>query len=1477
MKKGLLSLLTLTLLTLTLAVTTALAVPSNTPLATAVVPNSAVKAAVVDPATGITYLAGGFTFLGPYTGGGVPVDTSTGSAAATFPKVNGSIYAVTADGLGGWYIGGSFTTVNGVTRTRLAHINADGTLDSWAPSASATVYALVVSGSTVYAGGSFTTINGGTRNRLAAIGTDGTLGTWNPNANNTVKTIVVDGAMVYVGGSFTTIGGTSRPRLAAIGTDGTLGDWNPSTDGDVNAMIMTGSTFYIGGAFTTISSSNRVRLAAIGTDGTVGAWNYKADGAVNALAISGSTVYIGGAFGYITPNGLSATARNRLAAVDTSNGIIQSWNPNADGAVYALLLNGATLYAGGDFTTIGSTARSRLAAIGTDGTLGSWNPRAGGRVNTLAISGSTLYVGGVFNSVGGEVRNMLAAVASDGTLTTWNPNVGGSSPAVNTLALAGSTLYVGGTFTTVNGTGRNNLAAVGTDGALASWNPNAGNTVSALAVSGSTVYAGGTFTTMGGTTRNRLAAIGTDGTLASWDPNAGNAVNALAVSGSTVYAGGTFTTMGGTTRNRLAAIGTDGTLASWNPGANSTVNALTASGTTVYAGGTFTTIGGVSRTSVAAIGTDGTLAGWAPTVTGSGVYTLTMSGSTLYIGGYLTAVNGVTRNTMASVETDGTLNSWNPDGVASYTTSAIATNPSTGQVVAGGSFLTIGGAPRPYLALFNPLSATTTGLVAAPNPVTVGNSVTLTATVSPATATGTVTFKEGATTLGSGDLTGGSATYSTTSFTAGNHSLTASYGGDISNGGSTSSPYDLTVSNAAASVSVASSLNPSAYGQNVTFTATVSPNGLTGTVDFKDNGVAVAGCTGVTLSNDQAVCQISTLGIGNLPITAVYSGNGSYGLATGTLTGGQAVNKADQTITFGTVPDKSFGDADFTVSATGGASGNPVTFASQTASVCTTNGVTVQIVTIGTCIIRASQSGDSNYNAATAVDRSFTVNKATATCNVIGWSGTYDTAAHSASGSCTGIGGVPLTGLSPGSNFTNVPGGTANWSFTNANYADQSGSVNIAITRATPGCTVTPYNVTYDATPHIAAGSCTGIGGTSLAGLNLTGTTHVNAGTYGNDAWSFTDSTGNYNNANGTVNDVIAKAIPTATLNVTNSPVTYDGSPHAATVGISVSSVPGAVSAILTGGAASQTAVGAYPVTATFTPNDTANYSALTGLSAGNFIIVTPITANITVASTPAGRTITVDGTDYTAPRTFTWTIGSSHTVSTTSPQAGGPGTRYSFTSWSDSGSRSHSITVPATAATYTATFGTEYQLTTAANPAVSGYVLPPSGSWYAAGSTVIVSVTPNGGNAFTSWSGPVANANSSATTVAMTGPESITANLSGIPALTAKITNKVGAINSRLWTVTLTNSGTGTATNVTVTGVTITLGPGTTCTPVVKSSFPAPVADVAPGSPQGTTFTLDFTGCATTNKFNARINYSYRDSGAGTYSGVDNFYNMLR
>jgi Big-like domain-containing protein len=67
-------------------------------------------------------------------------------------------------------------------------------------------------------------------------------------------------------------------------------------------------------------------------------------------------------------------------------------------------------------------------------------------------------------------------------------------------------------------------------------------------------------------------------------------------------------------------------------------------------------------------------------------------------------------------------------------------------------------------------------------------------------------------------------------------------------------------------------------------------------VTFKDNGVAITGCSNRPLTAGQATCDTAALAPGNHPISADYSGDGNFAASTGTLSGGQVV-KPDVSVT----------------------------------------------------------------------------------------------------------------------------------------------------------------------------------------------------------------------------------------------------------------------------------------------------------------------------------------------------------------------------------------------------------------------------------------------------------------------------------------------------------------------------------------------------------------------------------------------------
>ena len=728
--------------------------------------NNAVNA-IADNGTTII-IGGDFTYVGPHTGHGVPLNATSGSPETPYPKVDGTVYAVIPDGSGGWYIGGAFTQVGTLNRNYIAHIRPDGTVDPvWNPSADDTVRALALSGTKLYVGGDFTSIVGTARNHLAALDGSGALTPWDPNAGfdgdpagATVNALLVSGTTVYAGGTFTSIGAQSsqptRNNIAAIDAtgDGNATSWNPNANNTVKALVLSGTTVYAGGDFTSIGSNTRNRLAAIDatSDGTPTSWNPDPDGAVNAMVLNGTKLYVGGSFLNFNFAGGTPVSKKRLARFTTTTGALDSFQRNTNDTVIALAVTGTNLYLGGEFTTVGSLPYKYIASIdlSTNDTR-TWNPNPEAPVFALAGSGTTIYAGGSFISVGGEERLRLAALNASGTLTSWNPKANGS---VDALAVRGTTVYAGGAFTKIGAQStqptRNRIAALNAmdTGNATSWDPNANERVFALAVDGTTVYAGGRFTIIGGTTRNRIAALNDTGNATSWDPgnlDTDGPVKALAVSldGKTVYAGGEFFNIGAQTpfpeRSYLAALDADsGNATPWNPVPDSSVYALVLKGSTLYVGGEFGYFGDQfqwQRSYIGALDVDtGNATAWDPSADAS-VTALAVSGQQVYAGGYFNSFSfdGVIteRPYLASLEIgSGEATSWAPN--ADNAVFAIVARQNT--LYVGGDFLSMGGEVRPHFAQF-PSGVTVSGRVSSGGAAVPGITINLTGAATKSTTT----------------------------------------------------------------------------------------------------------------------------------------------------------------------------------------------------------------------------------------------------------------------------------------------------------------------------------------------------------------------------------------------------------------------------------------------------------------------------------------------------------------------------------------------------------------------------------------------------------------------------------------------------------------------------------------------------------------------------------------------------------------------
>ncbi len=151
-----------------------------------------------------------------------------------------------------------------------------------------------------------------------------------------------------------------------------------------------------------------------------------------------------------------------------------------------------------------------------------------------------------------------------------------------------------------------------------------------------------------------------------------------------------------------------------------------------------------------------------------------------------------------------------------------------------------------------------------------------------------------------------------------------------------------------------------------------------GEADFSLSAASSSGLPISYFSSNTSVATVSgnivkIVGVGNTSITAKQSGSFFFNPATD-VQQSLTVNKANQTITFGTLTEKLINDASFALSGTS-SSGLPITYISSNSAVAILAGNIVAITGAGSTTIKAVQNGNENYNPAPSVERILIVNK----------------------------------------------------------------------------------------------------------------------------------------------------------------------------------------------------------------------------------------------------------------------------------------------------------------------------------------------------------------------------------------------------------------------------------------------------------------------------------------------------------------------
>ena len=558
------------------------------------------------------YMGGNFHYIGERSGELALVSPDTGVRDKSITELGGGgVFAIVADGSGGYYVGGDFRKTGSFTTRALAHLRADGTWDpAWRFQIQGAVYALAKDSSRLYVAGSFASINGQARRNFAAVDlATGALVAGTPSVSAMVRAMSISttNGRLFLGGDFDGEGGLlERIDLPAM----TVSSWNPGQpDGSVQSLLAYGSGLYVGGDFTHFGSVARNHVASIDqSTAVVRPYNPSPDQTVLAIQRLGSVLYLGGNFATV-----GGQPRSGVAAVDASTGALLPFRADAGGdsvLVRSFVATSSALYIGGWFQSMNGSERKFAAAVNpTSGALLPWNPHPSHQVSAMTMRGSGVLLGGLFISVNGSDRTNLAAIdLATGKATSWAPATGDELPDndfVTAMALRGSTLWVGGRFTTLNGQPRVNLGALSTSGSLLPFRADTNDVIYALAATSARLYVGGSFTTISGQSRNYLAAVDpSTGTALSWAPGFGSRVNALVVAGPRLYAGGFGSFLGAWDVNGVAQP---------VPSVDGPVYSLAYDGTDVYVGGQYQNAGGQPRTGLAATvpGTS-TVTSWDP-------------------------------------------------------------------------------------------------------------------------------------------------------------------------------------------------------------------------------------------------------------------------------------------------------------------------------------------------------------------------------------------------------------------------------------------------------------------------------------------------------------------------------------------------------------------------------------------------------------------------------------------------------------------------------------------------------------------------------------------------------------------------------------------------------------------------------------------------------------------------------------------------
>jgi uncharacterized delta-60 repeat protein len=671
------------------------------------------------------------------------------SGAENYFSTKGSIHSVALQSDGKIVVAGTFSAMNGVARTNIARLNADGTLDVGfnAEILQDNGYGGYLSGYPVCVAaqpdgkvlliGSFSLVNGVRRSNIARLNSDGTSDTGfecsvlrDPPPCWLYGVAVQNDGKVLVGGDFNRVNGVHQFGIARINANGSLDtSFESGRDGGSSwtvskIAVQSDRKIVIGSNFPWAGGWGIMRLNANGA--VDGSFRQISDtiGSLSSLAVQADgRIFVAGSFR--DANGLTPAGIMRL---NPDGSLDNGFHAAAIGNLVTPQNDGRVLVGGWPGGPTGGIAR-----LNQDGTLDNGFQKAFSGIvnslNTIAMQADGgVLLGGTDYYINGVRHDGLARLAGDGGLDyNFQAAVDGYSGGTvyQVAAQIDNKIMVSGHLWSINDTARSSVARLNTDGSVDSSFQNGGlsseSVIPTLAMqTDGKVLIGGRlfFTNDNETALSYLARLNTDGTrdggfLPGFSGPDGLVASAVLQSDGKVLIAGTFTNVNGVGQRRVARLNPDGSLdrsfrsVFGDSDRTAYPIALQSDGKVVVANEwKFGYIGGLR---IRRLNSDGTLdAGFHEAkIAGAGGFARVHSivvqrDGSILVAGSFSSIDGMTRTAIARLNADGSLNTDFETLIGGHRSTTFWINSALAQddakVLVGGYFGFVNGIPTGSIA-----------------------------------------------------------------------------------------------------------------------------------------------------------------------------------------------------------------------------------------------------------------------------------------------------------------------------------------------------------------------------------------------------------------------------------------------------------------------------------------------------------------------------------------------------------------------------------------------------------------------------------------------------------------------------------------------------------------------------------------------------------------------------------------------------------